>query len=192
MNLPPKINSETAKYSSVFMNLRYDTRNSFINPSRGLVIQAEGEYAPSFEFTNSSFTRLAATVQHYTVLFFPKTVLALRLNFQGLIGDDLPVQTLLSIGGNQTLRGYPQDRFLDKISAVTNAELRFPIYWRFGGVVGIDLGRVWNKFSNISFNNWAMNPIFGLRFYMDTFIVRLDVGFGKETTGFYFNFGQVF
>lgn len=190
--LPPKINSETARYSSLFMSLRYDTRNSFINPSRGLVLQAEGEYAPSFDFTNASFTRLAATVQHYSVLFYPMTVLALRLNFQGLIGGDLPVQTLLSIGGNQTLRGYPQDRFLDKISAVTNAELRFPIYWRFGGVAGIDLGRVWNKFSEISFSKWAMNPNFGLRFYMDTFIVRLDIGFGKETTGFYFNFGHVF
>jgi len=27
---------------------------------------------------------------------------------------------------------------------------------------------------------------------MDTFVVRLDVGFGKETTGVYFNFGQIF
>jgi hypothetical protein len=32
----------------------------------------------------------------------------------------------------------------------------------------------------------------GLRFYMNTFVVRCDVGFGKETTGLYFNFGQVF
>lgn len=190
--LPPKINSETARYTSLFLNLRYDTRNSFINPSRGLVLQAEVEYATSLDFTNSSFTRLAGTIQHYSVLFYPKTVLALRLNLQGLIGDNLPVQTLLSIGGNNTLRGYPQDRFLDKISAVANAELRFPIFWRFGGIAGVDVGRVWNKFSEINLTQWTMNPNIGLRFYMDTFIVRLDVGFGKEITGFYFNFGHMF
>jgi hypothetical protein len=27
---------------------------------------------------------------------------------------------------------------------------------------------------------------------MDTFVVRADIGFGKETTGFYLNFGQLF
>ena len=90
------------------------------------------------------------------------------------------------------MRGYPQDRFLDKIAAVANAEFRFPIFLRFGGVAGIDLGRVWNKNSEIGFSGWHKNSNFGLRFYMETFIVRLDVGMSSETTGFYFNFGHIF
>jgi hypothetical protein len=36
------------------------------------------------------------------------------------------------------------------------------------------------------------DPVFGLRLYMDTFVVRLDAGLGKETTGFFLNFGQLF
>ena len=90
------------------------------------------------------------------------------------------------------MRGFPQDRFLDKISAVSNAEFRIPIFWRFGGVVGIDAGKVWKKLSEFDLNNWATNGVVGLRLFMDTFVVRLDVGFSKETTGFYLNFGQVF
>jgi len=27
---------------------------------------------------------------------------------------------------------------------------------------------------------------------MDTFVVRADMGFGKDTTGFFFNFGHIF
>ena len=184
--------SSSSKYFSALVNLRYDTRNSMINPSRGSVIQAECEYAPKFNFSNVDFLRLGITIQNYTKLFYPTTILALRFNYQNLQGDNLPIQNLIALGGNQTLRGYPQDRFLDKIAAVANAELRFPIYWRFGGVVGIDLGRVWNKHLEIGINNWHYNSNFGLRFYLETFIVRLDVGISKETTGVYFNFGLIF
>jgi hemolysin activation/secretion protein len=99
---------------------------------------------------------------------------------------------LLPVGGGNTLRGYPQDRYLDKTAAVANVELRFPIYWRFGGVVGYDAGKVWNSLPKFDFHRWATNPMVGLRFYMDTFVVRADVGFGKETTGFYLNFGHMF
>lgn len=192
IKLPDDINPDNAKSLSLFLNLRYDTRNSFINPSRGIVAQAESEFSPMFAFTNLSFTRLGLTLQSYSKLFYPPTILALRFNFQNIYGNIIPIQNLLSLGGNQTLRGFPQDRFLDKISAVANAELRFPIYWRFGGVAGIDLGRVWNKNSEIGFTGWHMNSNFGLRFYMETFIVRLDVGVSCEATGFYFNFGQIF
>jgi hemolysin activation/secretion protein len=59
-------------------------------------------------------------------------------------------------------------------------------------VLGIDAGKVWNSIDMMDFKNWPNNPVLGLRFYMDTFIIRLDVGLGRETTGFYFNFGQIF
>ena len=102
------------------------------------------------------------------------------------------MQTLLSVGGTQTLRGSPQDRYLDKASIVGNMELRFPLFWRLGGVLGLDAGKVWHSLQEIDLNRWAWNPVVGLRLYMDTFVVRADLGFGCETTGFYLNFGQLF
>jgi hemolysin activation/secretion protein len=119
-------------------------------------------------------------------------VLALRFGIQSLGGEDLPVQVLLPVGGNNTLRGYPQDRFLGKTSAVFNAELRFPILWRIGGVVGFDAGKVWNSLGEIDLTRWATNPTIGLRLYMKHFLVRFDIGFGKNSTGMYFNFGHIF
>jgi len=44
----------------------------------------------------------------------------------------------------------------------------------------------------VQLSDWIINQVLGLRFYMDDFIVRLDVGFGSETTGIYFNFGHIF
>jgi outer membrane protein assembly factor BamA len=188
----PALNSATARYHSLFASYRYDSRNSFVNPSRGWVLQAEGEFAPQTGLTNVQLGRLAGWVQYYSVLFYPKTVLALRLGMQGLIGNNVPVQMLLSIGGNQTLRGSPQDRYLDKTASISNAEVRFPIFWRFGGIIGYDAGKVWRELSDVSLSRWAANPVVGLRFFMETFVVRMDLGFGTETTGFYLNFGHLF
>ncbi len=190
--LPSLLSSSKVNYTSVLINLRYDTRNSFINPSSGIVLQGESEMAFKNSLTNVSFDRYAMWFQYYYMLFYPKTIFALRTSLQTLTGNNLPIQILLSLGGNNTLRGYPQDRFLDNSAALVNAEIRYPIYGRFGGTLGIDAGKVWNSISKIDLNNWAYSPVAGLRFYMDTFIVRLDVGFGKETTGVYFNFGQIF
>ena len=189
---PSRLSFLKANFSSINLSFRYDTRNSFINPCKGLVLLGETEYAPKLSFTNTSFSRYAGWFQYYSILFYPNTIFAFRTGLQTLNGKNLPVQALLSIGGNNTLRGYPQDRFLDKTAALVNAELRFPIFWRFGGILGFDAGKVWNSISMMDFRNWPSNPVFGLRFYMDTYVIRLDVGLGKETTGFYFNFGQIF
>ena len=161
-------------------------------PSSGLVLQGELEWAPRSGLGNVAFVRSAFWVQAYTTLFYPKTVLALRLGAQELFGKDLPVQVLLPLGGNTSLRGSPQDRFLGKVSFLANAELRFPLFRRLGGVLGMDAGRVWPAIADFDLRGWAVNPTVGLRFVMNTFVVRFDMGFGQEYTGVYFNFGHLF
>jgi len=190
--LSPELNGGRADYMSIFSNWRFDSRDSFINPSSGLVLQGELEWAPRSGLGNVDFVRSAFWVQGYTTLFYPKTVLALRLGGQELFGKDLPVQVMLPIGGNTSLRGSPQDRFLGKSSALANVELRFPVFWRLGGVLGIDSGKVWESFQKSDLRGWAFNPVVGLRLIMNTFVVRFDVGFGREYTGIYFNFGHLF
>jgi len=190
--IPYSLDLGRASYVSIFGNVRYDSRDSFNHPSEGVVLQAEAEYAPGMGWTSVHFARLGAWFQSYTVLFYPKTIFAFRLGGQSLFGDDLPTQVLLPLGGNKTLRGSPQDRYLDKSHLLMNAELRFPIFWRLGGVVGLDAGKVWPSFGDLDFRGWAANPTIGLRFYMSTFVVRMDIGLGRDATGFYFNFGHLF
>lgn len=171
---------------------RYDSRDSYINPSRGQVAQLDFETGGSWLTGDYSITSATLALQTYHVLFYPRTVFAGRIRAQSVGGSDLPVHALVSVGGTRNLRGYPQDRFLDKAAAVVNAEVRFPIFWRFGGVLGLDAGKVFRSPSEWSSGKWSVNSVAGLRFYMDTFVVRADVGFGRETTGFYLNFGHLF
>ncbi len=191
-SLPPELNAGRAEFASMFLQLRYDTRNSFINPASGLVFQVEYERAPVSAAWNVSFNRYTALAQYYYPLFPSGTIVALRYMTSVVAGDALPVQTLLSVGGNSTVRGSPQDRYLDMVAAVANAELRFPVYRRLAGIAALDAGRVFHSMSQYSLSHWAVNPTAGLRLCMETFVVRLDVGWGKETMGFYLNFGQIF
>lgn len=190
--LPPSLNSGTVRYTAISAGMRYDTRDSYINPSRGHVVDAEVEFAPDISLNNVAFTFVNVSLQNYMVLFYPKTVLATRLKMKSVSGDELPVQVLIPAGGNNSIRGYSQNRFLDRSSAVANIEMRFPIYWRFGGVAGFDAGTVARNIGDIFNSTIFTSPVVGLRFYMDTFMVRVDAGFGREAMGFYFNFGQVF
>jgi len=175
-------------YYSAFIVVRYDTRNSFIHPSNGIVIQGDTEWAKG----NLNFNRWALWLQKYISVFKPDVIFAFRIGMQTVNGRNLPVQVLLPVGGNNTLRGFPQDRFLDKTSAVVNMEIRFPVFWRFGGVVGFDAGKVWSAAGKMDLNNWALNPTLGGRFYFDTFIVRVDLGISRKTSGFYLTFGHIF
>lgn len=190
-NILPVMNSLTATMNSLLLNARYDSRNSFISPSSGFVVSGEMEYAPIVFGSKTRFTKFSSHLQYYKKVI-GSTIVAGRMILVSLHGTDLPVQSLISVGGTNTLRGIPQDRYLDRSAVVCNLESRIPIIWRFGGVIGVDAGRVWNSLTNVSVNNWSVNYVGGLRLYMDTFVARLDIGVSRETFGFYLNFGELF
>ena len=191
-SVPPPENASRADLASLQLSLRYDTRNSYIRPSHGLVLLGEAEFAPRLEATTSSGARYAIWVHHYLETGFIGSVLALRGGMQVVDAAELPVQFHLSLGSSNTLRGYLQDRFLDRVALLVNGELRFTIVGRLGGIAGVDAGKVWSRPGEIDLNRWAYNLVAGLRWNMDTFVVRGDVGWSRETLGLYLNFGHVF
>jgi outer membrane protein assembly factor BamA len=192
INLIPEYNNPFMEFSTIYFNVRYDSRNSFIHPSTGVVVQADLDWTPNVNWNTIHFYQWSFWFQYYTNILFSNTVFAARVGTKNIIGDNLPIQLLIPIGSNRTLRGYPQDRFLDKSAGLVNLELRFPLFGRFGGLVGADFGRVWHSLEQFSFHDWHNNAVVGLRYYMDTYVVRVDVGISKETLGIYFNFGHIF
>ena len=188
--LPAGQSTGTATAISLQASFRHDSRNSYINPSRGIVLQADAEYAPPAG--NVTFYQAGAAFQYYATLMYPRTVFAFRIAGQTIDGPDIPLQFLLPLGGNKTIRGYPENRFLGRTMFLTTAELRFPLIWRFGAILAMDAGNIWMTPSDVSFSGWKTGPAVGLRFFMDTFVVRADLGFSAETSGFYLNFGHIF
>lgn len=174
----------SVQHISILFNFRFDTRTNFINPKKGILLQLSNEYAKDVLGQKQNFYKVGLTFQSYLQMYYPELVLASRIKLQTV--TETSYQNLLSIGGNRSVRGLPQDRYLANSHILINEELRLPIWWRFSGIVGIDIS------NSKSTPNWIFNPVAGLRFNMDNFIVRADLGFGKESTGFYFNFGHLF
>ncbi len=182
----------TVSTAGILLSGRYDSRDSYIAPTRGTVLQLEGEVAPEVLWGTVSYIRWALWFHQYIPVELLHSVAAFRAGIESVSGPDLPLQVLVALGGGNNLRGSVIGRFVDRTGAVANFEWRIPIVWRFGGILGGDAGRVWPSPGKICFRSWATNPVIGLRFSMDTFVVRCDVGLGTESTGFFLNFGHVF
>jgi outer membrane protein assembly factor BamA len=183
----------TASSFSIIASVQLDLKDSKLNPKRGASLEFTLENVPVCSGTIATHNRYFAEIQYYMPIGLISAVMASRYRSEWLTGGgDLPVQFLLPLGGNNTLRGYPQDRFLDKATGLFNLELRKMIWWRFGIIAGLDAGRVWHSIDKYSFNDWRIDYVAGIRYYMETFIIRLDLGFSNESTGIYFNINHIF
>ncbi len=176
--------------------LRYDTSDSQIHPTRGLRLALQGEAAAGFLGSrDASFARLTLDFRRYLRVFGEKDVFAVRALAQYVGGGEVPLYDHASLGGGNVMtamRGFPLNRFLDKGKFLVNAEYRFPLFWRLGGVVFCDAGTVWPSLRDLDLGAAAADAGLGLRFYMPDFVVRVDVAWSREGMGLYFNFGHIF
>lgn len=181
---------ENAGFLSLLLNSKWDTRNSYINPVSGLLMQLEYELLYQTVPSNRFYSRLMLAFQQYNEIIVKNLVMALRIKAETTRGGlNSSTFILLPVGGSNNLRGYALDKYRFTMMILANGELRFPIWWRFGGIVGVDYatGILPNDDSKS-----LINAVGGLRLLMDNFVVRADVGFSKDETGFYLNFGHLF
>jgi len=114
------------------------------------------------------------------------------------MSGDPPFQSLSLLGdsGKQNLmRGYYRGRYRDKNIIVFQTEYRIPLWWRFGAVAFIGVGNVASAFDMFKIKTVKYSYGAGLRFQLDDkekINLRIDIGFGKETSGFYFTIGEAF
>ncbi|MCK7526120.1 MAG: outer membrane protein assembly factor [Ignavibacteriales bacterium] len=72
-------NNRFIRTLSILATIRWDSRNNFINPDKGTVLQMDADYAPKISFNNEDYLKLGLTFQNYLPLFEPQIVFASRL-----------------------------------------------------------------------------------------------------------------
>ena len=110
-------------------------------------------------------------------------VIALDGYVSGVNGD-VPWQMLSELGGQERLRGYLEGKFRDKRYAALQAEYRFPIVWRFSGVVFGGAGEIGRSFGDFSTDDLRVSGGVGLRFILDEkehIPLRLDFAMNTES-----------
>ena len=169
----------------VSLAVRYDTSDSQIHPTRGFRLLLQDDLAAGFIGSkDASFNRLTLDFRKYMLVFGEKDVFAFRTLVQYIDGDDIPLFDFSTLGGGGVLnamRGFGLNRFMDKGKFLANVEYRFPIWWKFGGNVFVDMGNVWSRLGDVDWGQTAVDYGLGLRSLPGRF---------RRSRGFWFQQGR--
>ncbi|MCX6140921.1 MAG: BamA/TamA family outer membrane protein [Candidatus Kapabacteria bacterium] len=171
----------------------YDTRDNNFDARAGLYCEAATiVYGKGLGSTYSS-TLIQADLRAYASIANDLS-LAGRLMVQNTSGTPT-FQQWPSIGGTSNLRGVIDAQQRDRISALMSAEFRFPIIWRFRGVVFTDIGQVGGAPSSFTLPQTWASWGGGIRFLLvpqERISLRFDVGVARGVVQYYLSFNEAF
>jgi outer membrane protein assembly factor BamA len=172
------------------ISFHYDTRNNLVTPTDGMAITAYAEL--NYNFKNGAdplYSRYGLEVKKMFASESKRAILVIRGDLQATLGSDVPFFEQSSLGGQNNLRGFGVDRYIDKQLIAFSVEERIHIVrTRLAGVMAdfeiapfIDTGQVFNSFKNVSFKDYRITPGIGFRGIIRPNVVgRIDYGFSKE------------
>jgi outer membrane protein assembly factor BamA len=133
---------------SLFIN--YDSRNHAYVPDRGALFRVRFSNFDTRFGSDYNFRTVEIDFRKF-IRVTKKSVFAIQ-SFNTFNFGDTPYRNLAILGGNSMMRGYYAGRFRDQKFAGVQAEYRFPIIGRFGGVAFAGLGQVANSFGDFAFD----------------------------------------
>lgn len=182
--------------------LRNDSRSNQFRPKNGFYFEAAAEVASeAFASSNDVIIFKSKFSTYYTFQFIREITFANQVQFYKSEGET-PYWKQASVGGSETLRGYPFRRFLDQNSLVMNTELRTWLFKvpvlesEFGGTLFMDIGRTFPNGTSLSdfMGDLKFTGGFGgtSSFFTPDFVMRADIGFSEEGIGIYLTGGYAF
>ncbi|MFN6945197.1 MAG: Omp85 family outer membrane protein [Cytophagaceae bacterium] len=196
--------------------LMWDTRDLETDPSNGIFAEFANEVSAPFTGSQFNFTKHLLQGIFYQRLLPEKVsrmVLTGRFALGYIRGSSIPFTEVMDLwsaseqggihvlGGAYALRGYREARFVGRVTALANMELRTRFYQRrilnqhlaFYVVPFYDAGSIWDSFRHIEINNFRGNPGLGARIvWNQATILRFDYARSREDSQFFFVFGHTF
>jgi outer membrane protein assembly factor BamA len=171
-------------------SFHYDTRNNLATPTDGMVVNAYAELSQNTSNNEHPvYSRYELEVKKLLPSESKRAILVMRADLQATIGDQVPFFEQSSLGGQNNLRGYGVDRFIDKNLVALSVEERFHVArTKVAGVMAdfeiapfVDTGQVFNSWKDVSFRDYRITPGLGFRGIIRPNVVgRVDYGFSKE------------
>ena len=173
-----------------------DKRNNVINATEGLLVEFTQGFFGTLLGGTHDFRLSKLDVRAYRRVH-PRQVIGAQF-FTRYAGGNAPVQELSGLGGPQLLRGYPEDRFRERLAVFAQAEWRWQALPSIGLVGYGGLGRVAPTLSELGPDGLYYSIGTGLRVAVipaENINLRVDVaqGFGPvRALGFYLGLGEAF
>jgi hypothetical protein len=150
--LPPAIGAAlpgttTITSSGLGPKLALDTRDHDMSPSSGVLVELRANFAEEAFGSDFDYQTYEIGANYYRRA--GSGVLALR-GFACKASEQTPLFDLCLFGSGSDLRGYEAGRYRDRAMLAAQAEYRFPLGGRWGGVVFGGWGKVAPTFGEMS------------------------------------------
>jgi hypothetical protein len=190
----------------------YDSRDFEPDPDRGVFAEVALDVATVALGSRYDYLRLLASVRGFVsplprradLVVAGRAVMVVQSDGAPFFSmDTFPFtdDPRTGLGGQRTMRGFRQDRFVGPVMALVNGELRWTFarttLWKqrlgFIAVPFADLGRSFDRLDELRLGGWrrAVGGALRLSWNLAT-LVTADYGISDEDTGFYVNFGHMF
>ncbi|EGR2910509.1 hypothetical protein DLH88_07040 [Vibrio parahaemolyticus] len=187
--LPSEVADATS--SGVLVGMEYDTRDFEPNPMKGQFLDIEWIANRDSLGSDEDYDNLIANYRLYQQ-WSDTTIVAMEVYSQSIFGD-APWFDYAQLGDDQRMRGYYQGQYRDKHQLSTQVEIRHTISGRHGVVGWLGAGNIAPTYHDLFESSWLPTVGVGYRFAFKARInVRVDLGVGKDSTGFYFQINEAF
>ncbi|WP_330471747.1 BamA/TamA family outer membrane protein [Vibrio harveyi] len=187
--LPSEVADATS--SGALVGMEYDTRDFEPNPMRGQFLDIEWIANRDSLGSDEDYDNLVANYRVYQQ-WSDTTIIAMEVYSQSIFGD-APWFDYAQLGDDQRMRGYYQGQYRDKHQLSTQVEIRHTIAGRHGVVGWLGAGNIAPTYHDLFKSSWLPTVGVGYRFAFKARInVRVDLGVGKDSTGFYFQINEAF
>ncbi len=157
-----------------------DTRDNILVPLKGSFSFAGVEYVGGILGGDFNYYKMQFSWSRYQAVT-GTNILATRvwlgwINDQFRNGRSAATDRFL-IGGSTTIRGYLENQINPdggRYLMLGNAEIRRPLFWRFGGTVFVDAGNSYSYYSEITPRSIRFSTGLGVQFFTPVGPIRLD------------------
>lgn len=174
------------------ISLLWDSRDNIFAANRGTLAKLEYR-GIAIQDEGSSFNTLSLDLRHFINLF-SESVLGFMMWFEDTRGD-VPFYLFSTLGSNDRLRGYEEDRFRGKSVLLFQNDFRFPLWGSLGGAVFASTGRVADYAGELFSGKYHTGYGTGLRYFYnkkENLAIRFDFAFGEDSNGIYITFAEAF
>lgn len=173
----------------------YDSRDNLVNAWEGTFLSLNTRLYGKAMGSDYSFGKLVGDFRKYFLLSHANGIVLAWQTYLSAAWGEPTFQQYALLGGSTIMRGYYKGRYRDHDLLATQLECRIPVWRRFGAVVFGGTGDVSSSPSEFTLNELKWSYGAGLRFMVnkeERTNIRVDLGLGKGTSGFYFGVFEAF
>lgn len=183
------------------ISLVYSTLDSLTAPTFGGFAKVTVENSSKALGSDVEYRHYEAELKGFIPLDNARYISIFRLVYNQTLGEGVPFLEQSILGGENTLRGYGRNRFIDNSYFLLNLEERIRLFrWEVFNVKAdwelalfIDLGAVMSSLDHATARQFEFNPGIGVRAVVRPNIIgRVDVGFGYDGPAVFVGLGYPF